>query len=160
MCFLFLCVMNVFFQVAYLDRVDFGLKSLPDVVPRVLVWKGTRIRDYADLDKCSGNSFGKRPLKHVSYASKVQVIFISSFPYIFYSISFVFFYVVTSVKLFILVWLLQSKEPQYSQSTLPYLHDSSGRRQFKHVSDASKVQVISCFCSTLFYFLISSSSLQ
>jgi hypothetical protein len=74
MCFLFLCVMNVFFQVAYLDRVDFGLKSLPDVVPRVLVWKGTRIRDYADLDKCSGNSFGKRPLKHVSYVSKVQVI--------------------------------------------------------------------------------------
>jgi hypothetical protein len=91
MCFLFLCV-DVFLQVAYLDRVDFGLKSLPDVVPRVLVWKGTRIRDYADLDKCSGNSFGKRPLKHVSYASKVQVI--------------------------------------------------------------------SCFCSTLFYFLISSSSLQ
>ncbi|XP_047050455.1 uncharacterized protein LOC124655635 [Lolium rigidum] len=58
--------------VAYLDRVDFGLKSLPEVVPRVLVWKGSRIRDYADLDKCSENSFGKRPLKHVSYASEVQ----------------------------------------------------------------------------------------
>ncbi|KAM0844628.1 hypothetical protein ACQ4PT_056912 [Festuca glaucescens] len=58
--------------VAYLDSVDFGLKSLPEVVPRVLVWKGSKIREYVDLDKCSGNSFGKRPLKHVSYASKVQ----------------------------------------------------------------------------------------
>ncbi|KAM0844627.1 hypothetical protein ACQ4PT_056912 [Festuca glaucescens] len=59
-------------KVAYLDSVDFGLKSLPEVVPRVLVWKGSKIREYVDLDKCSGNSFGKRPLKHVSYASKVQ----------------------------------------------------------------------------------------
>jgi len=58
--------------VAYLDSVDFGLKALPDIVPRVLVWKGSRIREYADLDKRSGNSFGKRPLKHVAYACKVQ----------------------------------------------------------------------------------------
>jgi hypothetical protein len=65
-------------QVAYLDKVDFGLKSVPDTLPRMLVWKGGKIREYADLDKCSGNSYGKRPQKRVSHGSKEQVIFLFS----------------------------------------------------------------------------------
>ncbi|KAM0843254.1 hypothetical protein ACQ4PT_057822 [Festuca glaucescens] len=58
--------------VAYLDSVDFGLKSLPNTFPRVLVWRGSRIREYAELDKCSANSFGKRPLKDAVHSCKVQ----------------------------------------------------------------------------------------
>ncbi|KAM0835865.1 hypothetical protein ACQ4PT_062672 [Festuca glaucescens] len=59
--------------VAYLDSVEFGLNSLPDEYPRMLVWKGNRIRQYSDMDKNSSNSFGKRPLKRLVPASVYQV---------------------------------------------------------------------------------------
>lgn len=51
--------------VSYLDSVEFGLNSLPDEYPRILVWKGNRIRQYSEMDKTSSNSFGKRPLKRL-----------------------------------------------------------------------------------------------
>jgi hypothetical protein len=40
---------------------------VPDTLPRMLVWKGGKIREYADLDKCSGNSYGKRPQKSLTW---------------------------------------------------------------------------------------------
>jgi hypothetical protein len=61
------------YQVSYLDSVEFGLNSLPDEYPRMLVWKGNRIRQYSDMDKNSSNSFGKRPLKRLVPASAYQV---------------------------------------------------------------------------------------
>ncbi|KAM0931916.1 hypothetical protein ACQ4PT_000013 [Festuca glaucescens] len=60
--------------VSYLDSVEFGLNSLPDEYPRILVWKGNRIRQYSEMDKNSSNSFGKRPLKRLVPASVYQVI--------------------------------------------------------------------------------------
>ncbi|KAM0841189.1 hypothetical protein ACQ4PT_059170 [Festuca glaucescens] len=61
------------YQVSYLDSVEFGLNSLPDEYPRILVWKGNRIRQYSEMDKNSSNSFGKRPLKRLVPASVYQV---------------------------------------------------------------------------------------
>ncbi|KAM0841188.1 hypothetical protein ACQ4PT_059170 [Festuca glaucescens] len=60
-------------DVSYLDSVEFGLNSLPDEYPRILVWKGNRIRQYSEMDKNSSNSFGKRPLKRLVPASVYQV---------------------------------------------------------------------------------------
>ena len=71
----------MFSQVAYLDNVDFGTRCLPDVVPRVLVWKGNRIREYAELDKCSGNSYGKRPVKRLTVTTNIQVSLVYTFLY-------------------------------------------------------------------------------
>lgn len=54
------------FAVSYLDRVHFGLHSLPDVKPRLLVWRGNKIKQFSELDKNNSRSYGKRPLKRLS----------------------------------------------------------------------------------------------
>ncbi|KAM0879621.1 hypothetical protein ACQ4PT_034124 [Festuca glaucescens] len=59
--------------VSYLVSVEFGLNSLLDEYPRMLVWKGNRIRQYSDMDKNVSNSFGKRPLKRLVPALVYQV---------------------------------------------------------------------------------------
>ncbi|KAI4998482.1 hypothetical protein ZWY2020_053824 [Hordeum vulgare] len=61
------------FAVSYLDNVHFGLNALPDIKPRILVWRGNKVKHFSDLDKCNSRSYGKRPLKRLSpslYAPK------------------------------------------------------------------------------------------
>ncbi|KAI5011783.1 hypothetical protein ZWY2020_013920 [Hordeum vulgare] len=60
-------------QVSYLDNVHFGLNALPDIKPRILVWRGNKVKHFSNLDKCNSRSYGKRPLKRLSpslYAPK------------------------------------------------------------------------------------------
>lgn len=51
------------FAVAYLDHLNFGLQSVPDVKPRMLAWRGNKVKQFAELDRNNSCSFGKRPLK-------------------------------------------------------------------------------------------------
>ncbi|CAL4935370.1 unnamed protein product [Urochloa decumbens] len=37
-------------KVIYLDHVDFGSRQVPDSIPRISVWKGNMLREYADYD--------------------------------------------------------------------------------------------------------------
>ncbi|KAI4984536.1 hypothetical protein ZWY2020_017166 [Hordeum vulgare] len=53
-------------KVSYLDNVHFGLNALPDIKPRILVWRGNKVKHFSDLDKCNSRSYGKRPLKCLS----------------------------------------------------------------------------------------------
>ncbi|XP_048536026.1 uncharacterized protein LOC125514720 isoform X1 [Triticum urartu] len=60
-------------EVSYLDRVHSGLNSLPDSKPRILVWRGNKVKDFSELHKSNSRSYGKRPLKRLSpsvYAQK------------------------------------------------------------------------------------------
>ncbi|KAE8779908.1 hypothetical protein D1007_47019 [Hordeum vulgare] len=54
------------FAVSYLDNVHFGLNALPDIKPRILLWRGNKVKHFSDLDKCNSRSYGKRPLKRLS----------------------------------------------------------------------------------------------
>lgn len=51
-----------FFQVMYLDHVDFSHRRVPDTFPRIEVWKQNMIRDFSDLDLRSPSVYGMRPL--------------------------------------------------------------------------------------------------
>lgn len=52
--------------VSYLDHVHFGLNSLPDIKPRILVWRGNKVKHFSELDKNNSRSYGKRLLKRLS----------------------------------------------------------------------------------------------
>ncbi|XP_044402527.1 uncharacterized protein [Triticum aestivum] len=54
------------FAILYLDHVHFGLNSLPDIKPRILVWRGNTVKHFSELDKNNSRSYGKRPLKRLS----------------------------------------------------------------------------------------------
>ncbi|KAM3257753.1 hypothetical protein ACQJBY_049831 [Aegilops geniculata] len=51
------------FAVSYLDHLNFGLHSVPDVKPRLLAWRGNKVKQFAELDRNNSRSYGKRPLK-------------------------------------------------------------------------------------------------
>ncbi|XBI66266.1 hypothetical protein VPH35_045887 [Triticum aestivum] len=60
-------------EVSYLDHVHSGLNYLPDSKPRILVWRGNKVKDFSELHKSNSRSYGKRPLKRLSpsvYAQK------------------------------------------------------------------------------------------
>lgn len=46
--------------------MHFGLNSLPDIKPRILVWRGNKVKQFSELDKNNSRSYGKRPLKRLS----------------------------------------------------------------------------------------------
>ena len=54
-----------FFQVRYLDCLDFGRKNVPHSLPRVLVWRGDMIHVFLELDRKCQQPFGKKHLKEV-----------------------------------------------------------------------------------------------
>ena len=60
-----------------MDYVDFGARQVPLSVPRISVWKGSMIRDYADFDSKSPGCYGYHPLLDISrtYFSKVSCFF-------------------------------------------------------------------------------------
>jgi len=74
-----------------LDYVDFGARQVPLSVPRISVWKGSMIRDYADFDSKSPGCYGYHPLLDISRTcfSKVSYFFFQT--YLSY-ILFVFYY--------------------------------------------------------------------
>ena len=49
---------TLFFQVMYLDFVDFGPRRLPNTLPRICVWKGNMLKTYSDLDLKPNCSYG------------------------------------------------------------------------------------------------------
>lgn len=51
------------FAVCYLDQLNFGLHSVPDVKPRILAWRGNKVKQFSELDRNNSRSYGKRPLK-------------------------------------------------------------------------------------------------
>uniref|UniRef100_A0A8R7V182 Uncharacterized protein n=1 Tax=Triticum urartu TaxID=4572 RepID=A0A8R7V182_TRIUA len=53
------------FAVCYLDHLNFGLHSVPDVKPQILAWRGNKVKQFSDLDRNNSRSFGKRPLKQL-----------------------------------------------------------------------------------------------
>ncbi|XP_037487884.1 uncharacterized protein LOC119366279 [Triticum dicoccoides] len=60
------------FAVAYLDHLNFGLHSVPDVNPCILAWRGNKVKQFAELDRNNSRSFGKRPLKHLCAPINMQ----------------------------------------------------------------------------------------
>ncbi|XBH80658.1 hypothetical protein VPH35_106360 [Triticum aestivum] len=53
------------FAVCYLDQLNFGLHSVPDVKPRILAWRGNKVKQFSELDRNNSRSYGKRPLKRL-----------------------------------------------------------------------------------------------
>ncbi|KAE8788433.1 hypothetical protein D1007_37560 [Hordeum vulgare] len=60
------------FAVSYLDHLNFGLHSVPDVKPRILAWRGNKVKQFAELDRNNSRSFGKRPLKRLRAPTNLQ----------------------------------------------------------------------------------------
>ena len=61
----------------YLDHVDFGARHVSDNVPRITVWKGGMIQEYAEFDMKSTGSYGYHPLldhSHTCYAKVLLLI--------------------------------------------------------------------------------------
>ena len=48
----------LFFQVRYLDFLDFGTILLQPTLPRVKVWKGDMMKEYIKLDMDEDNFYG------------------------------------------------------------------------------------------------------
>ncbi|XBI95705.1 hypothetical protein VPH35_032111 [Triticum aestivum] len=53
------------FAVCYLDQLNFGLHSVPDIKPRILAWRGNKVKKFSELDRNNSRSYGKRPLKRL-----------------------------------------------------------------------------------------------
>uniref|UniRef100_A0A8R7QSR8 Uncharacterized protein n=1 Tax=Triticum urartu TaxID=4572 RepID=A0A8R7QSR8_TRIUA len=53
------------FAVCYLDQLNFGLHSVPDVKPQILAWRGNKVKQFSELDRNNSRSYGKRPLKRL-----------------------------------------------------------------------------------------------
>ncbi|XP_037410116.1 uncharacterized protein LOC119272855 [Triticum dicoccoides] len=53
------------FAVCYLDQLNFGLHSVPDVKPQILAWRGNKVKQFLELDRNNSRSYGKRPLKQL-----------------------------------------------------------------------------------------------
>ncbi|XP_044379917.1 uncharacterized protein [Triticum aestivum] len=53
------------FVVCYLDQLNFGLHSVPDVKPWILAWRGNKVKQFSELDRNNSRSYGKRPLKRL-----------------------------------------------------------------------------------------------
>ena len=60
-----------------MDYVDFGARQVPLSIPRISVWKGSMIRDYADFGSKSPGCYGYHPLLDISRTcfSKVSCFF-------------------------------------------------------------------------------------
>ncbi|KAE8811791.1 RNA-binding protein 40 [Hordeum vulgare] len=65
---------------SYLGHLNVGLHSVPDVKPRILAWRGNRVKQFAELHRNKSCSFGKRTLKRLCAPANLQehlnVIFI------------------------------------------------------------------------------------
>ncbi|XBH76163.1 hypothetical protein VPH35_102853 [Triticum aestivum] len=53
------------FAVCYLDQLNFGLHSVHDVKPRILAWRGNKVKQFSELDRNNSRSYGKRSLKRL-----------------------------------------------------------------------------------------------
>ncbi|XP_044431930.1 uncharacterized protein [Triticum aestivum] len=62
------------FAVCYLDQLNFGLHSVSDVKPRILAWRGNKVKQFSELDRNNSHSFGKRPLKQLCASVHPQSI--------------------------------------------------------------------------------------
>ncbi|XP_039841596.1 uncharacterized protein LOC120701852 [Panicum virgatum] len=66
-----------YLAVLYLDHVDFGARQVSDNVPRITVWKGGMIQEYAEFDMKSTGSYGYHPLldhSHTCYAKDLRFL--------------------------------------------------------------------------------------
>ncbi|CAO2165562.1 unnamed protein product [Urochloa humidicola] len=55
-----------YLSVIYLDHVDFGARQLSNSVPRISVWKGTMLTEYAEYDMKQPGCYGYHPLLDIS----------------------------------------------------------------------------------------------
>ncbi|CAL5078407.1 unnamed protein product [Urochloa decumbens] len=56
-----------YLAVIYLDHVDFGSRQVPGSIPRISVWKGNVLREYADYDLKYPGCYGYHPLMDISH---------------------------------------------------------------------------------------------
>ena len=73
-CLLFLIFINSYsiftclfflFKVLYLDCLNFGTFDVTRMTPRILVWKGSMIKHYSDLDELNAYQYGKRCFRDI-----------------------------------------------------------------------------------------------
>lgn len=62
------------FDVSHLDQLNFGLHSVPDVKPRILAWRGNKVKQFAEHDRNNNRSFGKRVLLEKPQAVRVLIL--------------------------------------------------------------------------------------
>ncbi|KAF8659016.1 hypothetical protein HU200_058860 [Digitaria exilis] len=55
-----------YLAVIYLDFVNFGVRQVPDDIPRIAVWKGEMIKEYSSFDMKSSGCYGCHPLLDIS----------------------------------------------------------------------------------------------
>ncbi|CAL5013372.1 unnamed protein product [Urochloa decumbens] len=55
-----------YLAVLYLDHIDFGDRHIPQSIPRISVWKGSMIQNFAELDAKSFGCYGFHPLLDTS----------------------------------------------------------------------------------------------
>ncbi|CAO1947031.1 unnamed protein product [Urochloa humidicola] len=55
-----------YLAVIYLDHVDFGARQLSNSIPRISVWKGSMLCEYADYDMKQPGCYGYHPLLDIS----------------------------------------------------------------------------------------------
>ncbi|CAL4990031.1 unnamed protein product [Urochloa decumbens] len=55
-----------YLAVIYLDHIDFGVRQVPDSMPRISVWRSSMIETYSEFDFKSPGCYGFHPLLHYS----------------------------------------------------------------------------------------------
>ena len=143
----YLCLI-FFYQVRYLDCLDFGIKNVCHTTPRVLVWKGDMIQSFSELDRKSPHQFGKKLLKETRTAGQHPTVSFFT-PLFCYTcvLAGVDFYG-TGIYIFFCRVLIRFKEMYLVECLLCCLHSlmTSGLKQKKNLLAHCKLMYVLLVC--------------